>query len=487
MPGNLNFSSRNAGVMPPSSTPVSGNAQSGQNQNTNNNSTTGHGMLATATTIPNSEAFCKLHHYVYPPTKTNTIEVEKSYQQMGLKLGRIRGDEQTPLSVPQATPETVSKRRDKRGFFSMRLTAIFDVHNDFNHRGVFFDPIVRNVGPCSEILIGRYTERLNENLKELPEIYKPALFKSKVVSRTHGCFKVDIYGNWYVQDLKSSSGTFLNHQRIAPASTLSEDFLLKDGDVIQLGMDFRGGQEELYRCIKFRVELNNSWKLKATQFNKEVLDKMKNIFNLESSQQEDCSICLTKLKPCQPIFISPCAHTWHYSCIRRILSTAYPQFDCPNCRKRTDLEATLESDSDDDGELDDYENETDNADNDLISNEMINSKNTLNQQVTNVNNVKNGNGNEDDDNSNNTNTNDLNDMMQVDEQNNSNSNVPVISTLLGSSALPIDASTTGGNNVQHVGLSSDDANVSNAGRSLSRTEDESHARDQNNMYGRTPF
>ncbi|CAD6893585.1 unnamed protein product [Tilletia caries] len=36
----------------------------------------------------------------------------------------------------------------------------------------------------------------------------------------------------------------------------SSPFRIKDGDVIQLGVDYQGGTEEIYRCVKMRIELN---------------------------------------------------------------------------------------------------------------------------------------------------------------------------------------------------------------------------------------
>lgn len=59
-----------------------------------------------------------------------------------------------------------------------------------------------------------------------------------------------------LRDTASSSGTFLNHIRLSSPSVESRPFPLKDGDVIQLGVDYQGGTEEIYRCVKIRVELN---------------------------------------------------------------------------------------------------------------------------------------------------------------------------------------------------------------------------------------
>lgn len=48
-------------------------------------------------------------------------------------------------------------------------------------------------------------------------------------------------------------------------------------------------------------------------------------------------------QPCQCLFVAPCSHTWHYKCIRSLLTSAsYPIFICPNCRAAADLEAEVE-------------------------------------------------------------------------------------------------------------------------------------------------
>ncbi|SCU87901.1 LAFA_0E09494g1_1 [Lachancea sp. 'fantastica'] len=255
---------------------------------------------------------------------------------------------QNAAPIEPLSPDSVQSRKDKNGLFSLRLTPFLD-QSATSNPGLYFDPIVRTAGPCSQLVIGRYTERVRESITRIPEHFHPVVFKSKVVSRTHGCFKVDQQGNWYIRDVKSSSGTFLNHHRLAPASTMSKDTLLQDGDLLQLGLDFRGGTEEIYRSVKMRIELNKSWKRRAMRFNREALQRLKNLQKMTSGlEEEDCSICLSKIKPCQAIFISPCSHSWHYQCVRRLVVSTYPQFVCPNCRSSCDLEASLDSDLDSD-------------------------------------------------------------------------------------------------------------------------------------------
>lgn len=278
-----------------------------------------------------------------PQLKTIRHYVYSANQPDADRLLHLNLPENTVLPPPRDARE-LRRLKDKNGLFSIRLTPYIDNVSTTN-QGLYFDPIIRTAGPGSQLVIGRYTERVREAISKLPESYHPVVFKSKVISRTHGCFKVDSNGNWFVKDVKSSSGTFLNRQRLSPASTMSRDIPLHDGDILQLGMDFRGGTEEIYRCVKMRIELNKSWKRKANAFNKEALQKIRNLQKLTNGglEEEDCSICLSKIKPCQAIFISPCSHSWHFHCVRRLVMSAYPQFVCPNCRSTCDLEATIES------------------------------------------------------------------------------------------------------------------------------------------------
>jgi len=116
------------------------------------------------------------------------------------------------------------------------------------------------------IRVGRYSERDGQPNppSHLPSA-APVGFKSKVVSRRHcefWCSK----GQWYIKDVKSSSGTFLNHIRLSQPSIESRPFPVNDGDVVQLGIDFRGGEEMIFRCVKIRIECNRSWQKSLNQF-----------------------------------------------------------------------------------------------------------------------------------------------------------------------------------------------------------------------------
>ncbi|ORX60269.1 SMAD/FHA domain-containing protein [Hesseltinella vesiculosa] len=117
-----------------------------------------------------------------------------------------------------------------------------------NTRCFVFDVIDRVLEPNYKIKIGRYSER-HVNSDRLS-------FKSKVVSRTHAEIWVDENKKVYLRDVGSSSGTFVNHVRQSPSNVASAPMELKDGDLIQLGVDYQGGWEQMYRAVKMRVEIN---------------------------------------------------------------------------------------------------------------------------------------------------------------------------------------------------------------------------------------
>lgn len=140
-------------------------------------------------------------------------------------------------------------------------------------RSLHFEPIERDLAALAIIRIGRFTDRHSSNgsaganaNRGTPQEPARIAFKSKVVSRGHAEIWVDESGKFFIRDTKSSSGTFLNHIRLAGPNVESRPLPLKDGDVLQLGVDYQGGTEEIYRCVKMRVELNRGWQRGANSF-----------------------------------------------------------------------------------------------------------------------------------------------------------------------------------------------------------------------------
>lgn len=140
-------------------------------------------------------------------------------------------------------------------------------HLDSN-RSLHFDPISRDVRESDlPLRIGRFTDRSGAGAAALNAQNSNKLaFKSKVVSRAHAEVWCEQGGKFFIKDTKSSSGTFLNHMRLSQPNTDSKSFPLKDGDVLQLGVDYQGGAEEIYKCVKMRVELGREWQSQANAF-----------------------------------------------------------------------------------------------------------------------------------------------------------------------------------------------------------------------------
>ncbi len=148
---------------------------------------------------------------------------------------------------------------------SIRFSTFFDPRA--TRPSLKFAPISRTLPSGREIIrVGRYSERDNQpNVPANAPSAAPVGFKSKVVSRRHCEFWYED-GKWYIKDVKSSSGTFLNHIRLSPPGTESKPYAVNDGDIVQLGIDFKGGEEMIFRCVKMRLELNRGWQNKLNTF-----------------------------------------------------------------------------------------------------------------------------------------------------------------------------------------------------------------------------
>lgn len=130
-----------------------------------------------------------------------------------------------------------------------------------------FVPVTRTLPSESCVVrVGRYSERDGIPIPNPTEPSDaPVGFKSKVVSRKH-CEFMFINGQWHVKDVGSSSGTFLNHMRLSQPNMVSRLYSIKDGDIVQLGIDFRGGEEMIFRCVRIRIECNRSWQQQPNEF-----------------------------------------------------------------------------------------------------------------------------------------------------------------------------------------------------------------------------
>ena len=187
-----------------------------------------------------------------------------------LRPSVVRSSTTTTPATPQPNPipSIESANRQTNGNATEMPSIKFIPHQDQRNSrpSLAFAPMTRTLPDDDSVIkVGRYSERdISPNANNSPSA-APIGFKSKVVSRRH-CEFWCVTGQWYVKDVKSSSGTFLNHIRLSQPSTESKPFPINDGDIIQLGMDFRGGEESIFRCVKIRIEVNRGWQKKVNEF-----------------------------------------------------------------------------------------------------------------------------------------------------------------------------------------------------------------------------
>ncbi|KAI9278092.1 SMAD/FHA domain-containing protein [Sporodiniella umbellata] len=171
-------------------------------------------------------------------------------------------------------------------------------------------------------------------------------FRSKVVSRKHAEIFME-NEHVYIKDTGSSSGTFLNSRRLSPPNETSSPHILRNNDTVQLGVDYQGGTEEYYRCVRMRIEINKPNQETSNQeYNIKTYNTLQNMIKPREDNQDnsihvdECCICLFAIAPFQALFVAPCSHTFHYKCLRPLLAN-HPGFVCPLCRHYSDLEENV--------------------------------------------------------------------------------------------------------------------------------------------------
>jgi len=166
-----------------------------------------------------------------------------------------------------------SNRKDVSPLPSIRFVPFQDSRS--TRPSLAFQTVSRTLPkPESIIRVGRYSEKENASHSLIHTEQTahadgpsdaPVGFKSKVVSRRHCEFSWND-SSWWVKDVKSSSGTFLNHIRLSQPGQESKPFRVKDGDIVQLGIDFKGGEEAIFRCVKIRILCNRGWQRELNSF-----------------------------------------------------------------------------------------------------------------------------------------------------------------------------------------------------------------------------
>lgn len=216
----------------------------------------------------------------HPPARVDDLSTGVA----GLRLDQPASRQSTPPK--QATPPPP-------------MIRLYPYQNPYSPRpSLTFSTITRTLPTgVKTIRVGRYSERDADSGSSSSSAVG---FKSKVVSRRH-CELSYLDGSWHIQDVGSSSGTFLNHMRLSQPNAASRLYPVRDGDIIQLGMDFRGGEETIFRCVRMRIECNRTWQTRPNEFNKNtaaLIDNLGKGNTAEFAGCRECSICLGSVLVC---------------------------------------------------------------------------------------------------------------------------------------------------------------------------------------------
>ncbi|KAL9556300.1 hypothetical protein MBANPS3_001919 [Mucor bainieri] len=300
---------------------------------------------ATATSLPRTARRLRSLHL--PSSSASFSSSSHATSELGRRFNSLRRPTTTssalsttpPITAPVAPTSTTATAVEHK---KVHIKLVPNV--GMTNRCFVFDVVDRELESGGSVLkLGRYSDRtvVSDRLS----------FKSKVVSRYHAeIWLSDQDGKIYIRDSGSSSGTFVNHIRLAAANTESAaPHPVVDGDLIQLGVDYKGGLEPMYRAVRMRLEVDrrewqepasNTYNLAAFQ---QLKSQISNTAAASTSAEEiqECCICLYCIAPFQALFIAPCSHIYHYRCLRPLLTQNYPGFSCPLCRTYSNLEASV--------------------------------------------------------------------------------------------------------------------------------------------------
>ncbi|KAJ3221834.1 hypothetical protein HK099_003056 [Clydaea vesicula] len=213
--------------------------------------------------------------------------------------------------------------------------------------------VERRVKEGQTFRVGRQVQR--EGVPASAEPLNPldVWFTSKVVSRAHAEFSIKD-GLIWIRDIGSSSGTFINKNRLSPTTKESKPFQVKEGDIIQFGVDYKGKPDDIYKSITIRIGFyDQSWvherlkKSNPLKFRNCLISLLNSTKEGEQSledQTAECCICFDETGAFQALFIAPCSHCYHYKCVAAIIVQS-AMFQCPLCRQVANLTASVSMDN----------------------------------------------------------------------------------------------------------------------------------------------
>jgi hypothetical protein len=229
--------------------------------------------------------------------------------------------------------------------------------SDIPGRSVTGEVVERSLNEGSVMHIGRQVIKdgqiIQKSKKKPTEL--DVWFTSKVVSRTHAemWVKDDML---YIKDSGSSSGTFLNKMRLSPCGKESRPYPVKQGDVIQFGVDYKGKNDDSFKAMIMKIGFyDQSWvtnqrkKANPEKFTLALsaflavsnpYGQKKDSGDGPNASEVDCCICIGSIGPYQALFFAPCSHCYHFKCVVSLISQS-PMFQCPMCRQVANLTASV--------------------------------------------------------------------------------------------------------------------------------------------------
>ncbi|KAI9206411.1 uncharacterized protein BJ171DRAFT_566746 [Polychytrium aggregatum] len=238
------------------------------------------------------------------------------------------------------------------------------------HRVWFKSKVVSRTHAEMWIKAGQYASMLLPPSASTPSRMSPIKAVATIAAHVINDLGSAIYDRHkiYLKDVGSSSGTFLNRLRLSPTSKISRPYPIRDGDLIQFGVDYQGRNEDVYKSVLMKVSIRSQ--------NGSPLGRLDHPINrfrvalgallaatnpyadtkadtakaeappvLAQQTHMDCCICLGGIGPFQALFLGPCSHCFHYKCIRVLLAENEAMFPCPVCRQVANLDASVSMES----------------------------------------------------------------------------------------------------------------------------------------------
>jgi len=188
------------------------------------------------TIVMEEDGFSSLSSLSCLSPQSNSYQTLSSSSSSLQSNGIHNGSQQQPVSNSSNSPNSLSDYNGPYALFLFRSNSSLEL---FEERRISLDK------PCK---IGRSVAKIK------PEPNN-AIFDCKVLSRNHALLWHE-NSKFFIQDTKSSNGTFLNGNRLGKSNEDSAPFELTSGDIIQFGVDVTENTKKVtHGCITVELKL----------------------------------------------------------------------------------------------------------------------------------------------------------------------------------------------------------------------------------------